>query len=87
MFEAASRDSSVIVKVGRGGDTLSIQLEPRAMDLTPPDLANRIVRLNTLAYLKSQLALRLEMEQNRSQVTIPLPTEAQVEAYAATIDF
>jgi hypothetical protein len=40
-----------------------------------------------LAYLRSQLALRLELEQNRFQVTLPLPTEAQLEAYAATIDF
>ncbi|MGV7254542.1 hypothetical protein PJI20_10330 [Mycobacterium kansasii] len=87
MFEAASRDSSVIVTVGRAGDTLSVQLEPPAMQRSDAELANQIVRLNTLAYLKSQLALRLEMEDNRFQVTTPLPTEAQVEAYAATIDF
>jgi len=86
-FEAASRDESVIVKVGRGGDTLGVQLEPAAMDLSDDELANRIVRLNTLAYLRSQLALRLEMEQNRFEVTLPLPTETQVEQYAATVDF
>jgi hypothetical protein len=87
MFEAAARDASVIVKVGRHGDTLGVQLEPAAMGLTDAEIANRIVRLNTLAYLRSQLALRLEMENNHVQVTVPLPTEAQVDAYAATIDF
>ena len=86
-FEAASRDASVIVRVGRQGDALGVQLEPAAMQLGDAELANQIVRLNTLAYLRSQLALRLELEQNRFQVTLPLPTEAQLEAYAATIDF
>lgn len=87
MFEAASRDASVIVRVGRQGDALGVQLEPAAMKLADAELANQIVRLNTLAYLRSQLALRLELEQNRFQVTLALPTEVQVEAYAATIDF
>ncbi|MGH3556022.1 MAG: DUF2694 domain-containing protein [Mycobacterium sp.] len=87
MFEAASRDASVIVRVGRQGDALGVQLELAAMQLGDAELANQIVRLNTLAYLRSQLALRLELERNRFQVTLPLPTEAQVETYAATIDF
>lgn len=87
MFEAASRDASVIVRVGRRGDASGVQLEPPAMRLGDAELANQIVRLNTLAYLRSQLALRLELEHHRFQVTVPLPTEAQVEAYAATIDF
>ncbi|MBY0440583.1 MAG: DUF2694 domain-containing protein [Mycobacteriaceae bacterium] len=87
MFEAASRDASVIVRVGRQGDTLDVQLDSAAMQLGDAELANQIVRLNTLAYLRSQLALRLELEQNRFEVTLPLPTEDQVQAYTATIDF
>ena len=87
MFEAAARDASVIVTVGRHGDTLGVQLEPAAMQLTDAEIANRIVRLNTLAHLRSQLAQRLEMENNPLAPTVPLPTEAQGEAYAATIDF
>ena len=87
MFEAAARDASVIVQVGRGGDTLGVQLEPAAMELSDAELANRIVRLNTLACLRSQLALRLEMENNHVEVSVPLPTESQVAAYASTIDF
>lgn len=87
MFEAASRDSAIIVRVGRNGDALGVQLEPAAMDLNDAELANRIVRLNTLAYLESQLALRLEMEKNRFEAVTGLPTESQVAVYAATIDF
>lgn len=87
MFEAANRDESVIVHVGRNGESLRVQLEAPAMQLGDAELASHIVRLNTLAYLRSQLALRQEMEQNHFQVTLPLPTEDQVAQYAATIDF
>ena len=87
MFEAANRDKSVIVHVGRNGESLGVQLEPAAMELADAELASQIMRLNTLAYLRSQLALRHEMEHNQFQVTLPLPTEAQVAQYAALIDF
>lgn len=87
-FEAASRDESVIVRVGRGGNTIAVQLEAPAMDLTDDELANRIVRLNTLAYLRSQLALRQEMTANHVEGILPqLPTEQQVRQYQQTIDF
>lgn len=88
MFEAANHDQSVIVHVGRNGDTRAVQLEPAAMDLPDQELASHIVRLNTLAYLRSQLAIRCEMEANRVEgISGRLPTEPQVNAYAATIDF
>jgi hypothetical protein len=88
VFEAASRDESVIVQVGRGGGTLGVQLEEAAMELTDSELASRIVRLNTLAYLRSQLAIRLEMEANRVEgISMRLPTEQQVRAYETLIDF
>ncbi|MDO3240979.1 DUF2694 family protein [Mycobacteroides abscessus subsp. abscessus] len=87
-FEAASRDESVIVRVGRSGNTLAVQLEAPALDLTDDELANRIVRLNTLAYLRSQLALRQEMAANHVEGILPqLPTEQQVRQYQQTIDF
>jgi hypothetical protein len=87
-FEAASRDESVIVRVGRGGNTLAIQLEAPAVELTDEELANRIVRLNTLAYLRSQFALRQEMTANHVEGILPqLPTEQQVRQYEQTIDF
>jgi hypothetical protein len=88
VFEAASRDESVIVQVGRGGVTLGVQLEEAAMELADSELASRIVRLNTLAYLRSQLAIRLEMEANRVEgISMRLPTERQVKSYEALIDF
>ena len=88
MFEAANHDQSVIVHVGRNGDTRAVQLESAAMELPDQELASRIVRLNTLAYLRSQLAIRREMEANRVEgISGRLPTEPQVNAYAATIDF
>jgi hypothetical protein len=47
------------------------------MDLPAEELATRIVRLNTLAYLRCQLAI----DQGA------LRSAAQVAAYARTIDF
>lgn len=88
VFEATSRDESIIVSVDRQGASVGVQLEPAAMDVSDAELAARIIRLNTLAYLRSQLALRLEMENNRVEnVGSFLPTEDQVTAFAVTIDF
>lgn len=87
-FEATSSDESIIVTVDRQGASVGVQLEPVAMELADEELAARIIRLNTLAYLRSQLALRLEMESNHVQsVGSFLPTEDQVAAFAMTIDF
>lgn len=88
LFEATSSDESIIVSVDRGGASIGVQLEPEAMDLADEELAARIIRLNTLAYLRSQLAVRREMELNRvSNVGSFLPTEDQVNVFASTIDF
>ena len=78
----------LIVSVDRHGASTGVQLEPDAMELADAELAARIIRLNTLAYLRSQLALRLEMERNHVEnVGSFLPTEDQVTAFAMTIDF
>ncbi|MEN4466851.1 DUF2694 family protein [Mycolicibacterium conceptionense] len=88
VFEATSRDESIIVAVNRRGSSIGVQLEPSAMELADEELAARIIRLNTLAYLKSQLAMRLEMEGNHvHSVGSFVPTEDQVAAFAKTIDF
>ncbi|VBA62424.1 hypothetical protein [Mycobacterium attenuatum] len=87
IFEAASRDSAIIVTSDLNGTTTHVQLEPAAMELTEAELCNRLMRLATLAFLRSQLAIRLQWEANHKQVLTNLPTEAQVSAYAATIDF
>ncbi|MDT5257110.1 MAG: hypothetical protein QOD10_2190 [Mycobacterium sp.] len=88
VFEATSRDETIIVSVDRHGASTGVQLQPEAMELADAELAARIIRLNTLAYLRSQLALRLEMERNHVEnVGSFLPTEDQVTAFAMTIDF
>ena len=88
VFEATSGDETIIVSVDRNGASVGVQLEPKAMDLADAELASQIIRLNTLAYLRSQLALRLEMEGNHVEnVGSFLPTEDQVAAFAMTIDF
>ncbi|MCX8565113.1 DUF2694 domain-containing protein [Mycolicibacterium mucogenicum] len=87
VFEATSKDKSIIVTVDLDGATLGVQLEPEAMELADFELSNRIQRLNTLAFLRSQLAIRLKWEAANKMVRSPLPTEKQVQRYAATIDF
>ena len=88
VFEATSCDETIIVSVDRNGASVGVQLEPKAMGLADAELASQIIRLNTLAYLRSQLALRLEMEGNHVEnVGSFLPTEDQVAAFAMTIDF
>jgi hypothetical protein len=88
VFEATSRDETIIVSVDRHGASTGVQLQPEAMELSDEELAARIIRLNTLAYLRSQLAMRLEMECNRvDNVGSFLPTEDQVNMFAMTIDF
>ncbi|MCH9729730.1 MAG: DUF2694 domain-containing protein [Actinomycetia bacterium] len=88
VFEATSCDEAIIVSVDRQGASIGVQLEPEAMECADAELAGRIIRLNTLAHLRSQLALRLEMEGNRvDNVGASLPTEDQVAAFEMTIDF
>lgn len=87
LFEAKSRDNSIIVSVDLNGTTKGITLEPQAMELNEAELSSRIVRLNTLAYLRSQLAIRLQWEANKKEIRGKLPTEIQVARYAETIDF
>ncbi|VBA33179.1 hypothetical protein LAUMK4_05894 [Mycobacterium persicum] len=87
VFEAASRDESIVVAVGRSGNSLGVELQAAAMALSDAELANRIIKLNTLAHLRSQLALRQEWEAQHITVSSALPTEAQVASYEALIDF
>ncbi len=68
VFEATSRDEFIIVSVDRQGASVGVQLEPEAMDIADEQLAARIIRRNTLAYLRSQPALRLEMERHHVEL-------------------
>ena len=76
-YEAVSSRGELVVTVGGDGVPLGVRLSPAVMDLPAEELATRIVRLNTLAYLRCQLAI----DQGA------LRSAAQVAAYARTIDF
>lgn len=76
-YEAASGRGDLVVSVGSDGVALGVRLSSAVMDLPAEELATRIVRLNTLAHLRCQLAI----DQGA------LRSAAQVTAYARTIDF
>jgi hypothetical protein len=56
------------------------------MDLPAEELATRIVRLNTLAHLRCQLAIDQRVRSDGGD-QCALRSAAQVAAYARTIDF
>jgi hypothetical protein len=56
------------------------------MDLPAEELATRIVRLNTLAHLRYQLAIDQRVRSDGGD-QCALRSAAQVAAYARTIDF
>lgn len=87
VFEAASSDESIIVAVGRSGNSLGVELSAEAMELSDAELATRIIKLNTLAHLRSQVALRDEWEASHVAVSSPLATAEQVASYESLIDF
>jgi hypothetical protein len=84
--EAASGRGELVVSVDADGVSRGVRLSPAVMELPAAELASRIVRLNTLAYLHCQLVID---QGTRSDQTnrIALPSAAQIAAYAQTIDF
>ena len=76
-YEATSGRGELVVTVADDGVPLGVRLSPAVMNLPAEELASRIVRLNTLARLRGQLAVDQE----------PRWSAAQVTAYAQTIDF
>jgi hypothetical protein len=86
-FEAASRDDAIVVAVGATGNTLGVKLQTPATRLSDAELANRIIKLNTLAHLRSQLALRSELDARGAGASPALATEEQVRAFESLIDF
>ena len=76
-YEATSGRGELVVTVADDGVPLRVRLSPAVMNLPAEELASRIVRLNTLARLRGQLAVDQEARRSAAQVT----------AYAQTIDF
>jgi hypothetical protein len=85
-YEAVSGRGELAVSVGGDGVPLGVRLSPAAMDLPAEELATRIVRLNTLAHLRFQLAIDQGARSDGGDQTA-LRSAAQVAAYARTIDF
>ena len=85
-YEASSGRGELVVSIGGDGAALGVRLSPAVMDLPAEELATRIVRLNTLAQLRCQLAIDQGVRSDgRDQDAVR--SAAQVAAYARTIDF
>ena len=85
-YEAVSGRGELVVSVGADGVPLGVRLSPAVMDLPAEELATRIVRLNTLAHLRYQLAIEQRVRSDGGD-QCALRSAAQVAAYARTIDF
>ncbi|WP_255788242.1 hypothetical protein [Mycobacteroides abscessus] len=75
VFTAASADGALVVSVGADRPA-EVRLSPTAGSVGDEELTNRIIRLSTLAVLRRQ-----------ASTSSPARSEAQVAAYASTIDF
>lgn len=75
VFTASSADDALVVSVG-AGVAARVRLSPVAVSVGDEELTNRIIRLSTLAVLRQQ-----------ASTSSPVRSEAQVAAYASTIDF
>jgi hypothetical protein len=84
-YEAVSGRGELAVSVGVDGVPIGVRLSPTVMDLPAEELATRIVRLNTLAHLRYQLAIDKRVRSDGREGF--LRSAAQVAAYARTIDF
>ena len=60
-FEAVSPGGRIVVSVDINGASAGVRLSDRALETSDEELASRIVRLNTLAYLRWQLVQSQEL--------------------------
>jgi hypothetical protein len=86
-YEAASRRGEIVVSVGAEGVSIGVRLSPAAMELAADELAARVVRLTTLAYLRCQLDLAQRPARGGDADHGVRLSTTQVAAYARTIDF
>lgn len=85
-YVAASNGGELTVSVGVDGVPLGVHLSAAAMHLHAEELAARIIRLNTLARLRYELAT--DQAPNRDgEDQGARRSSAQVAAYAQSIDF
>jgi hypothetical protein len=87
-FVASSCDQKIVVSVDTAGASSRVQLSDGALETSDEELASRIIRLNTLACLRWQLAQSREVGgTNDGGPRRSALSEAQVAAYAEMIDF
>ena len=87
-FEAESRGRTIVVSVGINGASAGVRLSDGALETSDEELASRIVRLYTLAYLRWQLVHSQDLIRPEGEGRRPIfPSQAQVAAYAELIDF
>jgi hypothetical protein len=87
-FVASSCDQKIVVSVDINGASSRVQLSSGALETSDEELASRIIRLNTLACLRWQLAQSREVSSSSDDgPRRSVPSEAQVAAYAEMIDF
>lgn len=84
-FESASRGGEIVVTVDARGIVSRVRVCDDAIELPVTELASRIVRLSAMASLRRLRALG-GGDSGAALGASPL-TDAQIEAYSATIDF
>jgi hypothetical protein len=81
-----ARRGGLAVSVGDDGRCRGVRLTSNAMRLAECDLASRIVRLHTLAYLRWLLAIGQECSGEVAGLEF-VPSAEQVAAYARSLEF
>ena len=61
-FEACAPDGTCYTRVSIDGHTLGVQLEPTVTRLSGPQVAERLIACNDVAYLKGRVAARAVVE-------------------------
>lgn len=80
-FDQWCPDGTCYTRVSSEGPTLGIQLEESIKHLTGPQVAERIVACNDVAYLRGRLELRAEFEKDPTQHSLDgLETQADLNA-------
>ncbi len=82
-YTASSADNALVVTAGTPAEPLRVKLSPAAVAAGDEELASRIARLSVLAYLRHRCG-DPEGADNGAGFQ---PSQAQVAAYAATLDF
>jgi hypothetical protein len=85
-YTASSAEGELVVSVGDSGESLKVSLSPAAVAVGDEELTTRILRLSTLVHLQRQCAERHRNPAGAQDHKFS-PSEAQVAAYAATLDF